>query len=62
MVFCSDEVPGPLNGTAEHHAEDHPEDLRRGRGGGGEEYTGLKPHLNSSILYGHMHKEKSFAM
>lgn len=27
----SDKVSGPLNGTAEHHAEDHPEDLWRRR-------------------------------
>lgn len=25
----SDEVSGSLDGAAEHHAEDHPEDLRR---------------------------------
>lgn len=29
VTVCSDEVPGPLDGTAEHHAEDHAEDLRR---------------------------------
>lgn len=27
----SDVVPGPLDGTAEHHAEDHPKDLYGGR-------------------------------
>lgn len=30
---CSDKVPGPLDGAAEHHAEDHPEDLWRGGDG-----------------------------
>lgn len=39
-VVCSDKVPGPLNGTAEHHAEDHPKDLWRG----GDRNTGYKPH------------------
>lgn len=27
----SDKVPGPLDGTAEHHAEDHPKDLQGGK-------------------------------
>lgn len=30
-VVGSDEVPGPLDGTAEHHAEDHPKDLQVGK-------------------------------
>lgn len=36
---CSDKVSGPLYGTAEHHAEDHPKDLWRG----GDRNTGSKP-------------------
>lgn len=36
VVLCisddSDIVPGPLNGTAEHHTEDHPKDLWRDGG------------------------------
>lgn len=30
-VEGSDKVPGPLDGTAEHHAEDHPKDLKVGK-------------------------------
>lgn len=30
-MLGSDEVPGPLDGTAEHHAEDHPKDLQVGK-------------------------------
>ena len=36
FFFSSDKVPGLLNSTAEHHAEDHPKDLK---GEGGHEYT-----------------------
>lgn len=30
-VVGLDKVPGPLDGTAEHHAEDHPKDLQVGK-------------------------------
>lgn len=28
FVVVSHKVPGPFDGTAQHHAEDHPKDLQ----------------------------------
>lgn len=44
---CSDKVPGPLDGAAEHHAEDHPEDLWRG----GDRNTGFKLQATRTSKY-----------
>lgn len=49
----SDVVPGPLDGTAEHHAKDHPKDLCRG----GDRRDGIHQFKGKTVLNQHDHHQ-----